>query len=609
MPEDILKRFRNFQSRSKARYSDLYDRIRDNRKFISGKQWNKSDDKYISRARNRITVNVLSNQCNSVANSYSAYPFAWYVGNPDIDGRIDTFFEKDSNASSTVEALRSSASFGLGVIALGSEVDEQGSNVPAIYSIDDVERVYLDPDSVELDGSDAMEGALVDYRNREWIRVHMGENYVPDDMAKSVLGDSGCENVVPIITYYVLDTDGCHVYTFVNDKEVSETEIGEDGIETQKENVIPIHRIPIFPVWGEEIWEDEKKKSYTGLVSKSEDVQRIVNYAFTQLAERLCLSPKPTWQGYAEMFKGLDKYYKEAGSGLNTILPSNRLANDKKTPLDMPKRLDNSVQFADVQGIVSGTLDMLPCITGVDSKGLANVETDVTATAVEYTSKVFQNNIRHFISHLRTTFKSIGDTVIALMGYSGVKVKVTQGPEHYMELQVARQELTALMPMVDPAQKISVINAILRTHPNNEVLAQLYVDLNKSQAPTQGEMQMQQLCEQMKTAIDGKDQEILNLTQQLEEARKQIENTDKGLRAELLKAQMQHEFKMEEIALQAKFNGSADAEKSEAEAEKAQMDLESKAIALETQKVKSAAEIAKMAQPQALAVPVEGGMP
>lgn len=596
MEQDILNKFKKFQSRSKARYSGLFDRIRDNRKFLSNKQWGKRDDKFISKMRNRITVNVISNQCNSVANSYAAYPFTWFVGDPDIDKKIDDFFESDANASASQEALLDTASFGLGVLALGSDTDESGNNIPVIYSVDDLKRVLLDPDSVELDGSDAMEGALIDYRSREWIRVHMGESYLPDERAKSVLGEAGCSELVPIITYYALDTDGCHVYTFVNDKEVTDTEIAEDGTESVKANIIPIHRVPIFPVWGERMWDDNDKKTYCGLVSKTEDVQRIVNYAFTQLVERLGLSPKPQWQGPTETFKGLDKYYKDAGSGLNPIVPHNRLANDKKTVLEAPKRFDNSVQFADVQGIVSSTLDMLPSITGVDSKGLADVETDVTAMAVEYTSNVFKNNIRHFISHLRTTFKSLGDTVVALMGYSGVKVKVTQGPEHYMELKVARQEITALIPMVDPSQKPALVNALLRTHPCNEILANLYAEINSAHAPTQQELQLQQLVDQMKTAIDGKDQEILNLTEQLEALRKQVENTDKGLRAELLKAQMQHEYKMEEIALQSQLNGNADAEKVAAEADKAQMDVESKAIALETQKVKSAAEMAKAMQ-------------
>lgn len=596
MSEETLIKFKKFSARSKAHFAGLFDRIRDNRKFLSDRQWDKTDDKFISKARNRITVNVISNQCNSVANSYSAYPFTWYVGDQEIDQKIDEFFENDSNAAASTEALLDTASFGLGVIALGSDTDESGNNIPVIYSVDDLERVLLDPDSTELDGSDAMEGALIDYRSREWIRVRMGEEYVPGKDEKMVVGEASCADLVPIVTYYVLDTDGCHVHTFVNEKEVTATDVDENGVESVSEEVIPIHRIPIFPVWGERIWVDDKK-SYTGLVSKVKDVQRIVNYSFTQLAERLCLSPKPQWQTTAEAVKGLDKYYKEAGTGINTIVPYNRLANDKKTVLEPPKRLDNSVQFADVQGIVTGTLGMLPSITGVDSKGLADVETDVTATAVEYTSKVFQNNIRHFIAHLRTTFKSMGDTVVSLMGYNGVKVKVTQGPEHYMELQVARQELTTLMGVVEPTQKGAIVNAILRTHPSNEILANLYAELNSRPQPTAMEMQMQQVIDQMKAAIDQKDAEIVQLTAQVETYQKSSADMDKSLQAEFLKARQAHEFKMEEMAMQAQLNQGADAVKVAAEADKAQMELESKAVALETQKVKSAAEMAKAMAP------------
>jgi hypothetical protein len=379
----------------------------------------------------------------------------------------------------------------------------------------------------------------------------------------------------------------------VNDKEVSDTYIDESGEEVKNETVIPINRIPIFPVWGDETWDDDGKATYTGLVSRAEDVQRIVNYAFTQLAERLNLSPKPQWQGYAESFKDLDKYYKDAGSNLNPILPANRLANDKKTVLDMPKRLDNTVQYADVQGIVQGTVGMLPSITGVDSKGLADVETDVTATAASYTAKVFQNNVRHYFSHLRTTFKSIGDTVLVLMGHKNVNVQVTQGPENYMELQIARQELTVLLPLADPSQKRLIFNAILRTHPNNEILAQLYAELNAAPQPTPMEAEMQQTIEQMKAAIEQKDAEILQLTAQVETCQKSSADMEKSIEADILKMKMSHEFKMEEMALQSQLQAGGDAVKAAAEADKAQLDLEQKAVQLETQKVKSAAEIAK----------------
>lgn len=581
-----IQKFKKFSARSKSAFSALRERIKNDRELLSGKQWSKDDDKFIDVSRNRITINVIANQTHSVANSYSAFPFTWYTGKQDIDEEIDNFFAHDANRFATQEALLDSVSFGLGVLALGSDTDTNGNEIPVIYSVSDIDRVMLDPDSVELDGSDAMEGALVDYRSREWVRVHMGSQYVPSEDAQMIVGDgAGCSNLVPIITYYWLDTDGCHVTTFINDREMV-------GDEDAPEQVIPIHRIPLFPVWGERTW-DGDKKSYTGLVSKAKEIQRIVNMAFTQLGERLALSPKPQWEGSLESFKGLDKYYKKAGSGINPIIPYNRLANDKKTPLEAPKRFDNSVQFQDVSGIVQSSLGLLSSITGVDSKGLADTSTDVTATAVMYTSKVFQNNVRHYFQHLRTSFKALGDTVLSLLGHPDVNVEVAQGPEEYMELQVARQELATLVGVVDPAQKRSIVNAILRTHPDNDILANLYAELNAMPQPTEMEMQMQDTISKMKEAIDAKDKEIVQLTAQVDTYEKSSADFDKSLLVEFLKARQQHEFRMEENAQKAMLDQGGDAVKSAAEADKAQMDLEQKAVQLEAQKVKSATEIMK----------------
>ena len=243
-------------------------------------------------------------------------------------------------------------------------------------------------------------------------------------------------------------------------------------------------------------------------------------------------------------------------------------------------------------------------ITGVDSKGLADNESEITATAVMYTSQVFQNNIKHFFSHLRTSFKALGDTVMILLGHDGQKIDVTQGPEAYMQLQVARQELTSLMGVVDPTQKGAIVNAILRTHPDNEVLAQLYAELNSMPQPTQNEIQLQQLVETMKKAIEDKDAEILQLTSQVEAYQRSDKSQDKSHIYELQKMKLNHEYSMEDEILKARLEQGLDAErtaidaekdlvKTEADARKAALDLEAKNVALETQKIKSASEIMK----------------
>lgn len=600
MSLDVLNKFKKFAARSKSAFAEMYERIRSDRSYMSGEgQWTKEDDNFIAPTRNRVTVNVLANQVHSVANKYSSYPFTWYTGDQNIDKEIDDFFSEDSNRFATEEALLDCVSFGLGVLCLGTDTTADGRNVPVIYAITDPERVMLDPDSTELDGSDAMEGALVDYRSKEWVRVHMGEEYLPNRKAKPVFdGAFSQPGLVPIVTYYWLDTDGCHVATFVNDVEVEEKDENGEVLN----NVLPFMRIPIFPVYGERSWTNSDKVIYRGLIAKGKTVQKIVNYSMCQLIERLQLSPKPLFRGYMESFKGYDSYYKKIGSGQNPIAPAQRLANDGKTQLALPEVYNPNIQFADLQNITNGTMNMLSSITGVDSKGLADNESEITATAVMYTSQVFQNNIKHFFSHLRTSFKALGDTVMVLMGHEGQKIDVAQGPEAYMQLQVARQELNSLMGVVEPMQKGAIVNAILRTHPDNEILAQLYAELNAAPQPTQNEIQLQQLVEQMKTAIEDKDREILALTAQVEAYQRSDKSQDKSHVYELEKMKLEHQYGIEDEILKAQLNQGADAEKeaadaerermrTEADARKAALDIESKNISLETQKIKSASEI------------------
>ena len=570
MAEDIVKKFKAFAQRSREAYSEMYDRIREDRLFMGGEsQWTKEDDNFVAKTRNRVTVNVLANQVHSVANKYSTFPFTWYTGDPDIDREIDDFFGEDSNRFATEEALLDCVAFGLGVLALGTDVTADGKTVPVIYSVTDPERVMLDGDISELDGSDAMEGALIDYRSREWIRVHMGEEYVPQKKAKPVFtGALSKPGLVPIVTYYYLDTDGCHVATLVNDVQVETDEV---------EQVLPIMRIPIFPVFGERTWTADDKQIYRGLISKGKTVQRIVNFAMTQMIERLALSPKPQFRGYMESFKGYDSYYKKAGSGINPILPSQRIANDKKTVLPLPEVFQPNIQFADLQQITQGTMDMLTSITGVDSKGLADHESELTATAVLYTSQVFATNIKHFYTHLRTSFKAMGDLVMVMLGYAGQKIDVAQGPDAYMQNQIARQELTALMGVVEPNQKRAIVNAILRTHPDNEILATLYAELNSVPQPSAMEQEMEQVIEQMKQAIEQKDKEIMNLTAQVEDFRRTDRSQDKSQVFELEKMRLQHEYDQDDKILDAQLEQGLDANRAAVENERERIKVESDA--------------------------------
>ena len=556
--EDVLARFERFKSRVNERFHAQYERMRVARGFLSGEtQWDEGDNRYISEKRNRLVVNVVANNVASTANSYDEYPFQWYTGEWEKDQALDKFLGKPGNCSCSMEALKEAISVGLGVMCVGTE----DSGAPAIYTVPDFERVMLDPDSYDLTGEDMCECALIDYRGRNWIRLHYGEEYLPNKEAMNIVP---CKpGLIPVVTYYVMEEGGVRVYELVNQRVIDK-------------GLMQIPRIPVFPVYGEIYIRKDGERAFRGIPEKAKDIQRLVNYAYTQLGERLSLSPKPQFIGTVDAFKDLDDYYKQAAAGINPMLPYNRKSKDRKDDLQPPQRFDMNVQFQDLAGIIGETLGLMGSVTGVDSRGMADATQQKTATEVDYTAHVFAANVRHYYTHLKFSFKAMGQFIADMVGMDS-QIEICQGPDEMMQRQVARQELGQLLGVAEPNQKGPIINAILQSHPDNEILGQLYAELNSIPQPTMMEQQMQDTIEQMKLAIEERDEKMKEMQDIIDQYDKSTAEQDKNIEFELAKMKLQHQYDLEDKIVDAQLDSGVDTEKVANEAERARIKVESEA--------------------------------
>lgn len=559
--QEIIDRFRDFRDRSKQQFAENYDSMREDRAFLNGDgQWSSKDSKFVQKSRYRQTVNVVSNNVNSVVNQYSLFGFTFYTGEPEEDRILDAFMKRPGNSVAASEGLKNSASLGLGVMVMG--VEKNG--LPCIYSIQDFNRLILDPESTELDGSDMVEGALIDYRGRRWVELNYGPEYLPGEREQNIVPCR--KNMVPIVTYFVLEEGGCHVYTLINNH-------AEDS------GVLPIDRVPIFPIYGERYFDDDGDMHWTGMVAKGRSIQKVVNLSFTNLAERLSISPRPQWMGTVEAFKGLDNYYKDAATGNNPIVPYNRKTADGKEELKPPQRFDQSVQYEDVAGIIGNTLSLMGSVTGVDSHGLVDQNTMKTATEINYAAETFSTNIRHYMVHLQASMKSLGEVLGVMLGLEG-QVKVCQGPMEYLGLKQARAEIVQLIQVAEPNQKPALIDALIQTYPDNPTMGRLYAALHAVKAPTPMEMEMQQTVELMRQAIQEKDRQIKEMDSQLKYLEQMQQDQGKNREFELVKMQLQHQYGQEDEILKAQLSSGTDAEKAAIEAEREGMKLEAEAQGL-----------------------------
>jgi hypothetical protein len=586
--EQAIEAWQKFESRANAKRSTQIDRIKADREFLSGNQWDDDDAKVIDGTRLKKTVNILGNSVNSTVNVYASYPYKFYSPIEEIDQACEAFLKAGSNARAPYDALYNDTAFGLAYMAIGSEqvMDPQTGealDVPALYNIDKIENVYYDPDSVEMDGHDAMEVGIVEYRSKEWVRAKYGEEWAPEKGVRALVNttDNHSADTMAIVTYYRMHDNKCEVYRMLNQDFIDEP------------ITLEIDRIPVFPVYGERIWVDDTMV-WQGLVRKGMPIQKLINYAFTQLCERLAQAPKSAFITEPEAVEGYADGYRNFNKNINPLLLYNRWSPDHKIEYNAPTRVDNRVQFDDITGIIGSNLELLSTITGVDAKGIMAGETpQKTATEVLSGERQTQCTIRHFYANLRDTFKSVGETVMQLLGMGKVVLEVIQGPEQGIELQVARQELMTLMSVVPEDKRMSLINGIFLTHPDNAVMKNVFGSINMNPGPTQMEMQQQDVIEQMKNAIGQKDMQIQDLQEQIKRYEMFQDNNERDLHAQFAKAAMDHKYKQEDMILQAQLDAGLDTDKAAIENEKAIMDLQKQAIQLDTAKVKANTEMAK----------------
>lgn len=587
---DAVEAFRDFEARSSAKFDSQKERIKQDRAFLSGTQWDTDDDANISADRTRRTVNIIANSVNAIQNAYASFPYAWNTESDEANKICEAFLREGNNAHAAVDGLAGAVSFGLGVMALGTK-DAQGVTIPTAYSVQDVCNVLLDPDAVAIDGSDAREGAIVEWKSKEWIRATYGDEWTVGNGGSYSVSVSGthADNTMPLVTYYRLEkeTDAEGAEILDSPAHVAVYRMLCNSIIENECTILPISRIPIFPVWGERTWLDSDRMVFQGIVRKTKEIQKIINYAFTQLAERLAISPKPTFQTTVDAVEGFQDGYKNFTRNGNPLLISNRTTEDGKTQLEMPKRIDNSVQFADLTSIISANLDLMQSVTGVDAKGIVSEKAEQTATEILYNERKMSTNVRHYYDNLKESFKSLGETMLELLGMP-LQVEVVQGPDAFAKRQIARQELATVLQSVqnDEAKKQKVIDAILASHEDITELQDLREAFNAPVAdPRVAQMQQQlaQMAEQLKAVTEERDF-----------LKKANDDVTKSIQGQVLMEGVKHQNDLDTIAFKAQLEAQNNAPQLRAELAGKQMELQKQAIQLDTAKVKAQSEIAKL---------------
>lgn len=240
--------------------------------------------------------------------------------------------------------------------------------------------VYLDPDSMEIDGSDSKFGFITEMIDREEFKLKWPKAD-PMSWVGGGFGDSLKswinEYAVRIAEYYEIKLESRELALLSNgfegwrDEFESETLEKFDIVATRKSLVPKIwwykltakdvlertewpgKWIPIVKVIGDEI-DIEGKVKLWGIIRQAKDAQRMYNYWRTSETERVALAPKAPYVIAEGQLEGYEGIWKDANNTSYSYLPYKATEihghavppPQRQPPVEIPAGVVNAAQSA-----------------------------------------------------------------------------------------------------------------------------------------------------------------------------------------------------------------------------------------------------------------------
>lgn len=600
MADDIVKTAREQYERAKEAAHENYDKAAEDLRFMSDEphsQWDNKD--YESRRRkNRpvLQIDQLSQFINQVANDIRMSTPTINVipagGNATIElaeiykGLIKNI-EYSSNADSAYDmAALNAIRCGIGWIRVDHDYvdDETLDQELCIKRVVNPLSVYLDPDSVEPDGSDAMFCTIIDkILAKDFKRKYPGKNPVSfeDDRGQVAKDDE-----------YITIAE--HFYIEEEDKEIGYGERTRkakartvkrcilSGDEVLEETTFPGKHIPVVPVYGQELWVDGKRHIMS-LIRNAKDAQRMFNYWASLETELLMRAPKAPIIAAAGSVENYASDYKNPDD-VNVIRYD---AIDKNgNPVPPPQRMEPPTVPTGVVNARRQSTDDIRSTMGIYDAALGQRSNESSGIAIARRQQQGQVATYHFSDNLVKAITQVGriivsaspsiyDTarIVRIIGNEddskmvGINGAMAPGQPQTISLNDGKYDVRVVTGPSFTTQRqeaSETISEIITARPD---LLQVVGDLLFKYADFPG---AQQIAERMKRMIDprllegedAQDPQVQALTEQLQQA----EGLLQAAQAEMQALQQQLADKQADLQLKAQTEMS-DAEEARAKIE------------------------------------------
>ncbi len=318
--QSVLKEAIKFRDVAQDYWNPIYEKGLEDKRFVTieGAQWESTAlEKRKQQGKPSLEINLVRAYVQQQINTMRQNrPQAKVVPvDSGADPEIAKVFEgliKDVEESSNFEDALDTAAANQVHAAVGfyrittDYIHEKSFNQePRFKPVENPQAVLIDPLSKALDGSDMTKALVCEWVDKDQIKKDYGEDAVTDfDMENMEDWDNSTDNTVCVAEFFykdqVADTlclldDGSVEFKsvlieqwaedeldqiMINERETTRTEIKWvklTGCKVLEKGVFPGEYIPIFPVYGEVTWVENKRHIFS-LVHFAKDAQRLFNY-------------------------------------------------------------------------------------------------------------------------------------------------------------------------------------------------------------------------------------------------------------------------------------------------------------------------------------------
>lgn len=438
-------------------YNPEYQRGREDLDFLLGDQWDENiRSKRFSEGRPCLTENRLLVFAHQVVNDIRQSRPAIQVQPVDNGADPETAkilkgmirnIEVRSGADNVYDtAAWNGVATGYGWMRIITEYADDASFDKEIklIRVPDFSSVMLDSGSQELDGSDAEFGFVYVDIDEEKFEAMYPDAEKMDYKAKGFTGTWCTEDTVRLVEYFYRTYEEKTLVQLADGQVLLKDEVPEGaGIVQEREIAIPSVKwckfvgnavlektdwegqyIPLIPVYGEEVWQDGVRKSYS-LATQAKDPQRRYNYWLSASTEIIALQPKAPYIGVTGQFKTQGAKWAKANNETFAYLEYDPVKMPDGSwlvnpPQRQPAPMGSPAMFQEMMAAADGIKSTL----GIFDASLGAHGNETSGKAILARQAEGDNATFHFIDNLQTAIRFVGRQLVDLIPkvYAGPRI-------------------------------------------------------------------------------------------------------------------------------------------------------------------------------------------